>query len=263
MAFYAVKKGRKTGIYSTWKECEKNTKGYKGQQFKKFERKESAQAYMQGRSNALIDRLEQGMTLEEATSDMRDTKKQGEAIKKARVVKSKRAKEDICHPNVWTQRKILDDARQIKSGEAIVYVDGSFVEGIRKVGAGAVIILPDGTEHEVSLFSEDREFVEMQNVGGELMATMHGIYEASKHGVHRVYVHHDLANIAEWGTLSWKRNLNATNQYASYIQSCAENMEIIFVKVPAHTGLKYNEKADRLASVYNFVEERGRYGQAK
>ena len=33
---YAVKQGRKTGIFSTWAECEKQVKGYAGAKFKSF-----------------------------------------------------------------------------------------------------------------------------------------------------------------------------------------------------------------------------------
>ncbi len=34
--FYAVKKGRQTGIFETWEECKKNTTGYKNALFKSF-----------------------------------------------------------------------------------------------------------------------------------------------------------------------------------------------------------------------------------
>lgn len=34
--YYVVWNGRKTGIFSTWAECEKQTKGFKGVSFKSF-----------------------------------------------------------------------------------------------------------------------------------------------------------------------------------------------------------------------------------
>lgn len=40
--YYAVKKGRKRGIYSTWSECEAQVKGYSGAVFKKFSTYEEA-----------------------------------------------------------------------------------------------------------------------------------------------------------------------------------------------------------------------------
>jgi len=34
--FYAVKIGKKPGIYTSWEECQKQVKGYSGSQFKSF-----------------------------------------------------------------------------------------------------------------------------------------------------------------------------------------------------------------------------------
>jgi len=40
--YYAVKKGRKEGIYNTWNECQAQVKGYSGAVFKKFSTYEEA-----------------------------------------------------------------------------------------------------------------------------------------------------------------------------------------------------------------------------
>lgn len=48
MNFYSVRKGRKPGIYSTWAECQAQTRGFSGAIFKKFGTKEEAQVYIQG-----------------------------------------------------------------------------------------------------------------------------------------------------------------------------------------------------------------------
>lgn len=46
MTFYAVKKGRKTGIYATWTECEEQVKGYPDAKFKKFRTEIEAQQFI-------------------------------------------------------------------------------------------------------------------------------------------------------------------------------------------------------------------------
>ncbi|HCL4480257.1 TPA: ribonuclease H family protein [Clostridium botulinum] len=46
MAFYAVKKGRKPGVYNSWTECEIQTKGYPGAKFKKFNNKKEALTFI-------------------------------------------------------------------------------------------------------------------------------------------------------------------------------------------------------------------------
>lgn len=44
--FYAVKQGRETGIFSTWGECEKQVKGFKGAKYKKFKSEAEAKKYL-------------------------------------------------------------------------------------------------------------------------------------------------------------------------------------------------------------------------
>lgn len=44
--YYAVRKGRKEGIYNTWDECNAQVKGFAGAQFKKFASLEEAQSFI-------------------------------------------------------------------------------------------------------------------------------------------------------------------------------------------------------------------------
>lgn len=44
---YAVRKGHKTGLFSTWAECQKATAGYSGAEFKSFTDKEEAIAFLE------------------------------------------------------------------------------------------------------------------------------------------------------------------------------------------------------------------------
>ena len=44
---YAVRKGHKTGVFSTWAECQKATAGYSGAEFKSFTDKAEAMAFLQ------------------------------------------------------------------------------------------------------------------------------------------------------------------------------------------------------------------------
>lgn len=46
MKYYAVKNGRKPGIYNTWEECEAQVKGYPGAKFKKFNTETEALEFM-------------------------------------------------------------------------------------------------------------------------------------------------------------------------------------------------------------------------
>jgi len=48
MKYYAVKKGRNPGIYTSWDSCLKEVKGYSGAIYKSFKTKEEAQIYLAG-----------------------------------------------------------------------------------------------------------------------------------------------------------------------------------------------------------------------
>lgn len=43
--FYAVKVGRKPGVYNSWPECQDQVTGIKGAKFKKFPTKEEAEQF--------------------------------------------------------------------------------------------------------------------------------------------------------------------------------------------------------------------------
>lgn len=44
--YYAVKKGRQTGIFLTWPECQKQVSGFKGAQYKSFASQQEAKQYL-------------------------------------------------------------------------------------------------------------------------------------------------------------------------------------------------------------------------
>lgn len=46
--FYAVRKGRKTGIFETWEECKNQVYGFPNSEFKSFKTKEEAIAFLEG-----------------------------------------------------------------------------------------------------------------------------------------------------------------------------------------------------------------------
>merc|ERR1712080_159407 len=52
-AFYAVAKGRKVGIFSTWNECKLQTEGFNGARFKGFNSRDDAQRFVQSKGNVM------------------------------------------------------------------------------------------------------------------------------------------------------------------------------------------------------------------
>ena len=55
--FYAVKKGKKTGIFSTWDECKEQVTGFKGAVYKSFKTLSEAEAFLE-RNEEKIENIE-------------------------------------------------------------------------------------------------------------------------------------------------------------------------------------------------------------
>ena len=50
MPFYAVAKGRTTGIFLSWPECQESVKGFSGAVYKRFDKRSDAELFIQGAS---------------------------------------------------------------------------------------------------------------------------------------------------------------------------------------------------------------------
>lgn len=186
---YAVRKGRKTGLFGTWSECEKQVKGFTGAEFKSFKTKDEADAYLNNGTKA------------------RDT---------------------------------------FNDEDMIAYVDGSYDKDLKVYGSGAVILY-QGEKVTLSESGNDPNLVDMRNVAGEILASKMAMEYALKQGVGSIVIHHDYEGIAKWCTKAWKANKIGTKEYAKYYDEVIEKLEVIFVKVKAHSGDQYNDEADVLA----------------
>ena len=54
--YYAVKKGRQTGIFSTWEECQSMVNGYKGALFQSFSSMSAAKNYLKEQTPSFDER---------------------------------------------------------------------------------------------------------------------------------------------------------------------------------------------------------------
>ena len=54
--FYAVRKGRETGIFDNWQQCSESVHGYKGAVYKSFPDRGSAEEYLQNDCDQAIDK---------------------------------------------------------------------------------------------------------------------------------------------------------------------------------------------------------------
>lgn len=136
--------------------------------------------------------------------------------------------------------------KNMKDDEIVAYVDGSFSLELSSYSYGVVIFTKEGKE-TLSGKSNNLGFLEMRNVAGELRAAMEAMKYALSNGKRILYLHYDYKGIEEWAKGKWKTNKMGTQAYKEYYDSIKDVLDVVFIKVLAHSGVKYNEEADELA----------------
>lgn len=135
---------------------------------------------------------------------------------------------------------------ELKDNEMIAYVDGSFCLETRTYSYGVVILTNKGKE-TFSGRSDNDELAQMRNVAGELNGAMFAMDYAIKSGKQILYLYYDYRGIEDWAKGNWKTNKEGTIEYKKYYDLIKNKLQVVFIKVRAHSGVEYNEEADKLA----------------
>ena len=131
-------------------------------------------------------------------------------------------------------------------GALVAYVDGSYNVANNQFSYGMVLL--DGEQElKFQQFFIDEELASMRNVAGEIKGAEAAMRYAVEQGFQKLYIYHDYEGIAKWCLGEWKTNKEGTKAYKAYFDSIRDKLQVVFVKVAAHTGDKYNEMADKLA----------------
>jgi ribonuclease HI len=214
--YYAVIIGKVPGIYSTWDQCKEQTNGVPGAQYKSFS------------------------TLTEAEQYIREAS-EGSSIVAQDVVEV--ASESL---NTQVEHKIAI----LTIDEVIAFVDGSYDVTEEKSAFGAIIFSYGGNKDILyKAFTKQlgEEFISLRNVAAELEGVKEAISWAIKYSKRKITIYYDYEGIEKWATGQWKANKVITKNYVRFIQEKRNILEIEFVKVPAHSGVKFNEEVDAVA----------------
>ena len=137
-----------------------------------------------------------------------------------------------------------DKKESAEKDELVVYVDGSYRNSDKSHSYG-VYMFNDEEEYTYSKrFFKDSD---MRNVSGEIKGAMRAMEEAAELGKKKIYLHYDYEGIRSWALGFWKTNKEGTIYYKNFYDSIKNKLEVKFIKVEAHTGVKYNELVDKLA----------------
>ena len=206
---YAVRKGNKTGLFYSWDECKKAVHGYSGAEYKGFLTKDEAEAFLN------IGKITKGNITEMDVSEK--------------------------------MNETISDKIRSTTDKLIVYVDGSFDIHLQKYSFGCVILLEDGRILERYGNGEEPELLAIRNVAGEMYGAMYAVQWAFENGYSSVVLHYDYEGIEKWANGMWKANKPGTQEYQRKVKEYRQDLKIAFVKVLAHSGDFYNERADVLA----------------
>ncbi len=189
--YYAVKNGKKVGIFETWDECKEQVNGYSGAEYKSFSSLEDAEIFLG-----------------------------------------------------------LKEEKEVNPKQIIAYVDGSYNDISEEYGSGVVIMF-NGETIEMSEKGSDKEMASMRNVAGEVVGAtlaMDWCEENIKKSAGFVLtIYYDYTGIENWALANWKTNKEGTRKYKERAQDFMKSYVLRFVKVKAHSGDRYNDRADQLA----------------
>lgn len=276
-SFYAVRIGRVPGIYTSWEECLTQVHQYPGAVYKKFKTAEEAEAFLAGKSGAAAAFSATPKTVSAdigsdgtsgAVPDAKQTEKAllpagtsveavpdafvenlREAVLSLFLSQEKEPPKELLKllADTETLETSFSEALLLSRGSAFSFTDGSYQSVTRSFGYGTLLIRSDGSVRADMSSGRDPSLAEMRNVSGEIHGSIRAVQEALRQKLPRLTIFYDYLGIECWANHSWKTKKEGTRHYADFIDKARQEIEIFFVKVPAHSGVCFNEIADRLA----------------
>ena len=134
-------------------------------------------------------------------------------------------------------------------GRLLAYVDGSYEDSLKKYAFGCVFLLPDGRVFTQYGNGDNEQSLRHRNVTGEMLGAMYAVRFALNSGFRAIEIRYDYEGIEKWVTGAWKSKNELTQKYAQTMRGWGQKIQIRFMKVPAHSKVKYNELADETAKL--------------
>lgn len=243
--FYAVKSGRKTGIFTSWAECSASVLGFSNSIYKGFETEIEAYEFL-GMSN---DKSKKTLKSNKVDKQLKDV-----------LTKKNKVGYDVLpirsNANVVSYKKFVQPEYIIDKYEFITFVDGSYDKVTKIYGSGVIVL--NGTQDSYDEYSTaGYDEWDQWNIVGELEAVKLAIIKAQQLKKNSVAIYYDLKNISLWATGEWRAKNRYTQEYVRFIEEASKTLNICFIKVKGHSDESiYNDLADKAAkkAVINYKE---------
>lgn len=241
--YYAIRNGKKTGIFNdSWDNVKPLVNGYPSAVYKGFKTKEEAEEFMGYVGDGYPPKVRESI-VPVATHPLENDSS----------LASKQPKKQIRNSDFKWDEDTFD-----YSG-LVAFTDGSVKYTIPSNKGGqpegtsfGLVVLKDGVVKHLDSRNYNDDYNSQRNVAGELRGVIAALTYAKENNYKKITICFDYIGIALWvddfhGVTRWQQKKPLVKAYVKTIEDKFKDIDITFVKVPAHSGAKYNELADELA----------------
>lgn len=255
--YYAVRNGKKVGVYESLEEAKNQVKGVSRSEWKKFKNLEDANKYIEegkfykGKCYVVVRGRKPGIYKNYELAREQTDGYSSAYMKKFNTLE--KAKEYINENKELSDLKYIDFVNDEKILK--IYTDGSYCEATKKYGAAFVVIENDKEIYRYSY--AERDITGKKNISGELVAAMRAlewvfITEYSDD----IEINHDLSFIKDICT----NKINPKIDYGKilkqlYNMCIKDGISVNFNEIESHSGNYWNNFVDKLAKKVAKVED--------
>ncbi|XP_070705530.1 ribonuclease H1 [Pempheris klunzingeri] len=258
--FYAVKKGFKPGVYTSWDECKTQVEKFPAASFKKFASEKDAWAFFRGAEPSAVPEVKTAAQIVESAVNL--LPKRGPEPLEYIPLGKKRShsnEEAESHPKRVKQSESSSsestDGFTYMGDAVVVYTDGCCTANGRK-GARAGIGVYWGRHHPLNV--ADRLQGRQTNQRAEIQAACKALEQAKENNIKKLVLYTDskftINGVTSW-VKNWKLNgwrLKSGGQIINKedfvkLDRLNAQVEVIWMHIPGHAGYTGNEEADRLS----------------
>ncbi len=146
--------------------------------------------------------------------------------------------------DIWVEQVEKDN----REGYLVAFTDGSYDKDLQRYSYGVKFIRPDGSEDDICGYGSNPEYIDSNNIIGEIFGVINALDWAISNEYEKIKIYHDYEGLSKWISGEWSANSKVAKMYESlYELKFKDFLEVKFEKVPGHSNVVYNEKADQLA----------------
>ncbi|EGW10651.1 ribonuclease H1 [Cricetulus griseus] len=249
--FYAVRRGRRTGVFLSWSECKEQVDRFPAARFKKFATEDEAWAFV--RNSPSPDGSKGQETTRVQESQVKISKRPREPVGEEEELPEPGSKHT--RQNTEPAPPVSKDKFSYMGESVVVYTDGCCSSnGRRRARAGIGVYWGPGHPLNVGFRLPGRQ----TNQRAEIHAACKAIMQAKAQNISKLVLYTDsmftINGITSW-VQGWKKNGWRTSTGKDVINKedfmeldeLTRGMDIKWMHIPGHSGFVGNEEADRLA----------------